>query len=208
VERVDRKLHPTELGFLVNDLLVQHFPNIVDVGFTALMEEDLDRIATGEQEWVPVLHQFYGPFAEAIALAQERMEKVPLVNEPTGELCEKCGHPMVIKQGRFGRFIGCSNYPACRNAKPILVKTGAFCPDCGGDLVEKKTRKGRLFFSCANYPTCNFSVWQRPLPQPCPSCGGLLTAAGKDRAKCVKCEKVVALEELVEVEEEEEKEKR
>ena len=208
VERLDRRLHPTELGFLVNDLLVQHFPDIVDVGFTALMEEDLDRIATGEREWVPVLHQFYGPFAEALALAQERMEKAPLVNEPTGELCEKCGHPMVIKHGRFGRFIGCSNYPACRNARPILVKTGAFCPDCGGDLVEKKTRKGRLFFSCANYPTCTFSVWQRPLPQPCPSCGGLLTAAGKDRAKCIKCEGVVALEELEGVEEEGEKERR
>jgi DNA topoisomerase-1 len=196
VTREDRRLVPTELGFIVNDLLVEHFPDIINVEFTARMEEDLDRIAAGEREWVPVLREFYGPFEKAVRQAKRTMEKVDLGEQLTGELCEKCGHPMIVKFGRYGKFIACSNFPECRNTKPYQVKTGVACPECGGDLVERKTRKGnRVFYGCSNYPKCEFAIWNQPLPQPCPNCGGLLTVAGKDRAKCVKCGEVVEREE-------------
>jgi len=174
----------------VNDLLVKHFPDIVDIPFTAHMEEDLDRIAAGERDWVAVLREFYGPFEDALQLAEKTMEKTTLPPEETGILCEKCGHPMVVKMGRFGKFIACSNYPQCRNAKPYVIKTGVKCPQCAGDLLERKTRKGRTFYGCANYPTCQFSVWQRPWPDPCPKCGGLRTEAGKNKTKCTQCQTV------------------
>jgi len=200
VDREDRRLVPTELGFIVNDLLVKHFPNVINVDFTARMEEDLDLIASGEREWVPVLREFYGPFEKALKQAERTMEKVDLGPQETGEICEKCGHPMVVKFGRYGKFIACSNYPACRNTKSYQIKVGVACPECGGDLVEKRTRRGRTFYGCSNYPECEFATWNRPLPQPCPNCGGLLTEAGKDRAKCVQCEEVVELVELEEAE--------
>lgn len=191
VERREKRLFPTELGFVVNDLLVKHFPDIMEVGFTAQMEEHLDRIAEGAEEWAPVLRRFWEPFAQSLAQAETGMEQVHVENEPTGEVCEKCGHALVIKHGRFGKFIACSNFPACRNTKPIMTKIGIACPECGGDLVERKTRRGRVFYGCANYPDCSFSSWTRPLPTPCPKCGGLLTAATKQTAKCVKCGTVV-----------------
>jgi len=195
VERQDRRLVPTELGFIVNDLLVKHFPDIINVDFTARMEEDLDLIASGEREWVPVLREFYEPFEKAVRRAQRTMEKVDLGDQYTGEICEKCGHPMIVKFGRYGKFIACSNFPACRNTRPYQIKTGVACPECGGDLVERRTRKGnRIFYGCSNYPDCEFATWNRPLPQPCPSCGGLLTVVGKDRAKCVRCGEVVESE--------------
>ncbi len=200
VEREDRRLAPTEIGFIVNDILVKHFPDIINVDFTARMEADLDLIAAGEREWVPVLQEFYGPFEKAVKQAGLTMEKVDLGPQETGEMCEKCGHPMVVKFGRYGKFIACSNYPACRNTKSYQIKVGVACPECGGDLVEKRTRRGRTFYGCSNYPECEFATWNRPLPQPCPNCGGLLTVAGKDRAKCVKCEEVVESEELEEAE--------
>ncbi len=187
VTSVDRRLYPTELGFIVNDLLVEHFPDIVNVDFTARMEEDLDRIARGEQEWVPVLRAFYTPFEQALHRAERLMAKVEMAEPPTGEKCERCGHPMVVKWGRFGKFVACSNYPACRNTKPYLEKTGATCPQCGGDLVERRTRKKRIFYGCSNYPTCNFTSWKRPLPQPCPECGGLLVMANQRTAQCLQC---------------------
>ncbi|GAH74708.1 unnamed protein product, partial [marine sediment metagenome] len=193
VDREDRRLVPTELGFIVNDLLVKHFPDIINVDFTAHMEEDLDLIASGEREWVPVLREFYGPFDEAVKQAERTMEKVDLGEQLTGEMCEKCGHPMIVKFGRYGKFMACSNFPECRNTKSYQIKTGVACPGCGGDLVEKRTRRGRIFYGCSNYPECEFATWNRPFPQPCPSCGGLLTAAGKDRAKCDKCGEVVEL---------------
>jgi DNA topoisomerase-1 len=196
VERVGKQLRPTELGFLVNDLLVEHFPEIVDVGFTAHMEEDLDLIASGERQWVPVLRDFYQPFSATLHQAERTMPKIEIKPEPTGEKCELCGGDLVIKLGRFGKFIGCSNYPACRNSKPILIKTGAHCPECGGDIVEKTTRRKRIFYSCANYPTCTFSVWKKPLPTPCPACGGLLVIAGKDTAQCIQCKEQFPLEQV------------
>jgi DNA topoisomerase-1 len=196
VERIERRLHPTELGFTVNDLVVKHFPDVVDVGFTARMEDDLDLIARGEREWVPVLREFYGPFEKAVSLAEQTMEKVAVADQPTGEKCDKCGNDMILKWGRFGKFIACSNYPACRNTKPFLEKVGASCPECGGELVERRSRKGRTFYGCANYPACKFVNWKKPLPQPCPACGGLLVVKSKRWAQCIKCEEQVAMDKL------------
>jgi DNA topoisomerase-1 len=192
VDRVNRYLVPTELGFVVNDLLVKHFSDIVDIEFTAHMEDDLDRVAAGERDWVAVLTDFYGPFERTLRMAEQNIEKVEMPAQETGLTCEKCGSPMVVKMGRFGKFIACSNFPQCRNTKPYLIKTGAKCPTCGGDLLERRTKTKRTFYGCANYPNCKFSVWQRPLPQPCPRCGGLLTEAGKNKAKCVQCRSVIA----------------
>ncbi len=204
VERRDGRLYPTEVGIVVNDLLVEYFPNYIDVGFTALMEEDLDLIASGKREWVPVLHDFYGPFSATLDQAREKMPTIQMGNDPTGELCPECGHPLIYKYGRFGKFIGCSNFPNCRHREPILIKTGVKCPECGGDLVEKRTRRGRAFYGCANYraddeDSCKFAVWKRPLIQPCPECGGLLTEVRKGWAKCIGCEEELEIASLPEI---------
>jgi len=201
VERRDGRLYPTEVGIVVNDLLVEYFPDYIDVGFTAQMEDDLDLIASGKREWVPVLRDFYTPFSATLERARQEMPTVQMGDEPTGELCPQCGHPLIYKYGRFGKFIGCSNFPNCRFRKSILVKTGAKCPECGGDLVEKRTRRGRTFYGCANYKadnpnSCNFAVWKRPLPQPCPACGGLLTEGRKGWAKCIACEEEFEVDSL------------
>lgn len=188
VERVDRRLIPTELGMIVNDLLVRHFSGIVDLNFTAKMEEDLDRIASGELEWVPMLRQFYIPFEKQLHEAEKTIEPVKMEEEETGEVCEKCGHKMVVKYGRFGKFIACSNYPECRNTKPYLEKIDVTCPDCCGDIVRRRSRRGRIFYGCANYPECNFSTWKEPLRARCPACGGMLVNEKKDMAKCIACQ--------------------
>ncbi|GBD11263.1 DNA topoisomerase 1 [bacterium HR23] len=188
VRRENGRLVPTPLGFAVNDLLVHYFPNIVDYRFTAQMEEDLDAIAEGKRQRVEVLKAFYQPFAQDLERAKASAERVLI---PSGETCEECGRPMVVRKGRYGVFLSCSGYPQCRNAKPYRVKTGAVCPQCGGDLVERKARTGkntRPFYGCANYPTCNFTTNRRPLPQPCPSCGGLLVARRGKQAQCVSCQ--------------------
>jgi DNA topoisomerase-1 len=160
------------------------------------MEEDLDLIARGEREWVPVLREFYEPFERSVARAEQTMEKVDMADQPTGEKCDKCGHDMILKWGRYGKFIACSNFPECRNTKPFLEKIGVTCPECGGDLVEKRSRKKRIFYGCANYPECNFVSWKKPLPQPCPVCGGLLTVKNKQWAQCMKCQEQVPMEKL------------
>ncbi|HET89559.1 MAG TPA: type I DNA topoisomerase [Chloroflexi bacterium] len=201
VERRDSRLYPTEVGVVVNDLLVEYFPDYIDVGFTAQMEDDLDLISSGEREWVPVLRDFYAPFAGTLAEAQERMPEIEMGNQPTGEVCPRCGHPLIYKYGRFGKFIGCSNFPTCRYRASILVKIGVPCPECGGELVEKRTRRGRTFYGCANYDgddpnSCQFAVWKRPLPQPCPECGGLLTEARKGWVKCSACEQEFELDQF------------
>jgi DNA topoisomerase-1 len=197
VDRIDRRLNPTELGFIVNDLVVKHFPDVVNIGFTAQMEEDLDLIARGEEDWVPVLREFYTPFEQAVQLAEQTMEKVDVADQPTGEKCEKCGHDMIIKWGRYGKFVACSNFPECRNTKPYLEKIGVVCPQCGGDLVEKRSRKKRIFYGCANYPACNFVSWKKPLARPCPACGGLLVVKNKQWAQCINCEEQVAMDSLL-----------
>jgi len=187
VQQVDKRLQPTELGFIVNDILVEYFPNVVDVGFTAQMEQDLDGIAQGLKEWVPILTEFYGPFSVNLQKASQTMETVKPPDEVTDELCEKCGKPMLIKHGRFGRFLACSGYPECRSTRSILVKTGVACPRCSGDLVERRSKKGRRFYGCSRYPACDFAIPQRPVAQPCSSCGGLMVASGTRQARCTGC---------------------
>lgn len=188
VERAEGRFHPLELGFLVSDLLTEHFPKIVDLGFTAQMEEGLDQIARGERQWVPFLQDFYHPFEKTLKTAEQRMEKVKVVGEPTDETCSLCGRPMVIKLGRYGRFLACSGYPECKNTKPLLVKIGVKCPKCGGELVQRRTKRRRTFYGCAKYPDCDFTTGEKPIPQPCPQCGGLLVMRGKKMARCTKCE--------------------
>lgn len=188
VERRGKSLVPTELGFIVCDLLVEHFPTVFEVGFTARMEEGLDRVASGEQDWVSLVRDFYEPFSQMLSAAEKNMKDMRPPDEPAGETCELCGSPMVIKTGRYGKFIACSNYPACKNTKPYYERIGVACPECGADLVVKRTRKKRIFYGCIRYPECTFSTWDRPLPTPCPKCGGLVVAKGKKKAQCIKCE--------------------
>ncbi len=222
-------------------MLIKHFPDVVDVGFTAHMEEELDDIARGELQWVPVVDKFYKPFDKMLTEAANNIQKVV---EATDEVCEKCGKPMVIKWGRFGKFLSCTGYPECKNArpltteatasapknaeptdevcdkcgKPMVIKSGRFgkflactgypeckntrrmnaksapaklgvaCPECGGELVERRSRRGQTFYGCSNYPKCRFTASRRPLAQPCPSCGGLLTLQSEGKVKCTKCD--------------------
>ena len=192
VRKESGRFVPTKLGIAVTDLLTTHFPDIMEVGFTARVEDELDDIANGEREWTPVLTEFYKPFDKAIERAMKEAERVPRdqIDEESDEVCEKCERPMVIKSGRFGRFLSCSGFPECKNSRPLLARVGVECPECGGDLVERKQRGkgGRRFFGCSNYPTCNFAVNQRPLPQPCPECGKLLLASGRTNARCTACD--------------------
>ncbi len=203
VFREDRRLVPTETGILVNELLTEHFPNIVDVQFTAKMEDDLDEIASGEQEWKSIIRDFYAPFAAQIEHADEVMPEVKTEPELVGRDCPDCGQPLIIRWGRFGKFIGCSNFPECRYTEPWLEKIGVTCPEDGGEVVERRTRKGRVFYGCANYPECDFTSWKRPIPTPCPNCGGTLVIANKQSAQCLKCEEQFPLESVMADEEEE-----
>ncbi|TAM91544.1 type I DNA topoisomerase [bacterium] len=174
VEQSDRRFQPTELGFAVTDLLAEHFKDVMDLNFTASMEDRLDKVADGRQDWVELLRQFYGPFATALATAEERLPRLKIEDEPTDEICPTCGRPMVIKTGRFGRFISCSGYPECKTTRPLLKETGADCPKDGGKVVERRSKRGRTFFGCANYPQCDFVSWDRVIPGRCPTCNGHL----------------------------------
>jgi DNA topoisomerase-1 len=198
VHREEKRLHPTEVGFVVNDLLVENFDQIVDVGFTAEMEDALDRVSTGEQDWVPMLHEFYQDFKADVEQAFEHVPNVELGNEEIGRACPKCGSPLVIRWGRYGKFIGCSTFPTCRHTEPWLDYIGVPCPECGSELVERKTRKGRTFYGCSTYPTCEWTSWKRPLATPCPVCGGLLIVQNKEWAQCTACEEQVPLDSMPE----------
>ncbi len=198
VEREDKRLIPTETGVLVNDLLTEHFTDVMDVGFTARMEEDLDRIANGELPWVKVVREFYEPFSKQVSQADKEIPEMNMGPELIGRACPECGHDLVIRWGRFGKFISCSNFPECRYTEPWLEKIGVKCPQDGGEIVERKTRKGRTFYGCANYPECDFTSWKRPLATPCPACGGLLVVADKHNAQCIACEERFPLDEVSE----------
>ena len=200
VRREKRRLFPTEIGEIVNDLIVDHFPEIVDLGFTAKMEEELDDIADGKRAWVEVIRAFYGPFAEKVRLAAENMPEMKPENEPLGRECPEDGGDLLIRHGRYGKFIGCSNFPSCRYTEPWLEKIGVRCPQDGGELVERHTRRGRIFFGCANYPACDFTSWKRPLSAPCPTCGGLLVVENKKKAECLSCHSQFDRNELPELE--------
>jgi DNA topoisomerase-1 len=169
VRSVDRRLVPTELGRLVNDLLTEHFPEIVDVRFTAHLEEDLDRVEEGQADWVDVVREFYEPFERDLRRAEALIEELEMKPEPTGEACPACGRQLVRKQGRFGEFIACSGYPECTYTRPVGI--GVPCPKCGGEVVERRSRRGRIFYGCANYPTCDFTAWDRPTERRCGTCG-------------------------------------
>jgi DNA topoisomerase-1 len=172
---------------VVNDLLVAHFPHIVDVGFTARMEDDLDLIASGEVPWVPVMREFYDPFKSEVERAKDNVPNVDLGQEFVGRDCPESGHPLIIRWGRFGKFIGCSNFPKCRYTEPWLEKLGIACPVDGGEIVARRSKKGRTFYGCANYPECEWTSWKRPAAEPCPNCGGLLLVQNKDWAQCSVC---------------------
>jgi DNA topoisomerase-1 len=194
VVREERRLIPTETGYIVNDLILEHFPNIVDLEFTAQMEDDLDQIASGKTEWTEPIQAFYGPFAKQVKQAEAAIPEMKVEPEPIGRSCPKCGHDLVIRWGRYGKFISCSNFPTCRHTEAWLEKIGVKCPNDGGEVVERRTRKGRVFYGCANYPECDFTSWKRPLPTPCPNCQGMLVIAKKDQAQCLQCEEVFPLD--------------
>jgi DNA topoisomerase-1 len=197
VNKTDGKFRPTELGTIVNRILTQHFPGIVDLGFTAQMEEQLDRIAQGRREWIAALQKFYPSFQDMVDEAWMNVEKVDMT-QASEETCPNCGRPMVIKVGRFGKFLACSGYPQCKTTMPYLVKTGVPCPECGGELVERVSKKKKIFYGCSNFPRCQFAVNRRPLAQPCPDCGKLLVQHKDDWARCVACQRNVRLSELEE----------
>jgi DNA topoisomerase-1 len=175
VDQEQRRFVPTWLGETVNEVMNKHFPDIVDTGFTANMERQLDEVEEGRRSWTEFLHSFYGDFKTTMGKAEAEMDRVEKPLEEIDEICPECGRNLVIRTGRFGRFVSCSGFPECRYRRSFVNKTGALCPNCGGDLVERKTRqKKRLFYGCANYPTCNFAIWERPVPDLCPNCGGLM----------------------------------
>ena len=188
VFREGRRLFPTETGCIVNDLVTEHFPDIVDLGFTANMEKELDQIASGEESWVNVVREFYEPFSRQVEIAKKIMPEVKAEPEKVGRKCPECSKDLIIRFGRHGKFIGCSGFPDCRYTEPFLQKIGVKCPKDSGDIVERKTRKGRVFYGCANYPECDFTSWQLPLPKPCPLCSGLVVAANRHQAVCTACE--------------------
>ena len=174
IGREKKVLVPTDLGFLVTQLMEEYFKEIVDTGFTAEMEDKLDDVETKTLDWKQVVRDFYGPFEKELEIADQAIEKVELPVQITDEVCELCGKPMAIKSGRFGEFLACTGYPECKNTKPIVKSTGVKCPDCGGDIVAKRGRSGKIFYGCSNYPTCTRAYWYKPTDRKCPQCGELL----------------------------------
>jgi DNA topoisomerase-1 len=187
VDKAEGGFKPTELGIAVNDLLVKHFGDIVNVDFSAVMEEKLDKVASENMDWVAVVRDFYTPFEKDLEKASTTAEKVKLATVILDETCPECGKPLEVKTGRFGKFIACSGYPDCKYKKSFQVKLGVKCPECGGEIVERRS-KGRPFYGCSNYPKCRFATNTKPLPLPCPSCGGLLSVYRLKWEKCRQCD--------------------
>ncbi|MDR0921620.1 MAG: type I DNA topoisomerase [Lactobacillales bacterium] len=175
VKLAAKRFEPTELGEIVNNLIVEFFPGIVDVHFTAEMENDLDKVEEGVENWTKVVDTFYKPFEKELENAEERIEKIQIKDEPAGFDCDLCGHPMVIKLGRYGKFYACSNFPECRNTKPIVKEIGVECPICHkGQVIERKSKKNRIFYGCERYPDCDFTSWDKPVGRDCPKCNHYL----------------------------------
>lgn len=184
----NKRFIPTELGQIVIELLQEFFPQVIDLDFTAKMEEDLDSIEEGKADWIAVLDEFYQPFSKRLETAEQEMEKIEIKDEPAGITCEKCGHEMVYKMGRYGKFLACSNFPECRNTKPILKKIGVTCPKCKkGDVVERKSKKNRKFYGCDRFPECDFVSWDKPISRPCPKCSSLLVEKKKKKETQIQC---------------------
>ena len=174
VSNEKRRLYPTELGRMVTSLMEEYFTRIVDIQFTADMENRLDEVESGEMAWKQVLRDFYPPFEKMLSVAEEQIEKVEIKDEQSDIPCDKCGAMMVYKMGRYGRFLACPNFPECRNTKPIVTYIPAPCPKCGARLMEKTSRKNRKFYGCERYPDCDFVSWDKPVTEKCPSCGSYM----------------------------------
>ena len=174
VIKTEKKFQPTPLGFIVTDLLKEHFPEIVDISFTASMENDLDEIAQGDVDWRKLLQDFYGPFIETLGRVEKDAARVTVPEELTDIACENCGAPMAVKHGRFGAFLGCSKFPECKTTRPIVKDIGVPCPLCEKPIVERKTKTGRFFYGCSDYPTCKFVSWNKPTGELCAVCGSFM----------------------------------
>lgn len=188
VIRSKKNLIPTELGKIVNSLMCEYFKNIVDETFTANMEEDLDKIEQGGQDWHKLVGEFYSPFKKTLENAEEQIGDIEIKDEVSDVKCDKCGAMMVYKHGKFGKFLACPNFPNCRNTMAIVKEVGVPCPKCGGAVIEKKTKRGKIFFGCKNYPECDFTSWDKPTTEKCPACGGIMyeKLSGK-RKYCPNC---------------------
>ena len=188
VVREAKQFYPTELGTLVVELLKEHFPDIIDVNFTASLESKLDGIEEGQYYWKDILRDFYGPFEKELAAAEEKIGPVKIEDEVSDEICEKCGRNMVIKMGRFGKFLACPGFPECSNAKPLLEKINVTCPVCHqGEVVLRRSKKGRTFYGCSNYPDCDFVSWDRPTGERCPKCDSIMVERNTKKGKLVIC---------------------
>lgn len=188
VARDGKALYPTELGLIVNDLMMEYFPDIMDYKFTAAMEEKLDEVEEGKQDWQQIIKDFYEPFERLLNHADKELEKIKIEDEKSDVLCEKCGANMVIKMGRFGKFLACPNFPECRNTKPIVEELGIKCPKCNeGNVVIRKTKRRKKFYGCDRYPECDFVSWDLPSEKPCPKCNGLMVEKNSKRGKALVC---------------------
>ncbi len=187
ISRKGKTLYPTELGTIITDLMKEHFKDIVDIEFTANMEEKLDEVEDGDADWIKVISDFYGPFEKTLEAAEEAIGKITIEDEVSDVPCEKCGRMMVYKMGRYGKFLACPGFPECRNAKPIVKEAGVDCPKCGGKILIKKSKRGKTYYGCEKNPECDFMTWDMPLKEKCPKCGGLLLEnrfRGKKRTYC------------------------
>lgn len=189
VEVVEKHFVPTELGITVTHLMKEYFEDIVNLTFTAEMEEKLDKVADGETDWVKLLESFYGGFKKELDHAQEAAAEVTIADPESDEICELCGRRMVIKKGKYGKFLACPGFPECKNTKPYFEKTGGICPECGGDLVKRTSKKGRTFYSCSNYPNCEYMSWDMPVAEKCPECGQTMFQKGLGKRKKIYCAK-------------------
>ena len=184
----EKRFHPTEIGEIVIEMLQEYFPEIIDVDFTVKMEGDLDAIEEGKTKWVQVIDEFYQDFEKRLEKAEDEIEEIEIKDEPAGIDCEKCGHEMVYKMGRFGKFLACSNFPECRNTKPILKKVGVKCPKCKeGNIVERRSKKRRIFYGCDAYPNCDFVSWDKPIAKPCPECNSLMVEKKTKKETTISC---------------------
>jgi DNA topoisomerase-1 len=186
----------------VSDLVVEYFSDVVNVNFTAEMENDLDKIANGNMEWLDTVRTFYETFEPQLKHAQNEMPEQKAELEKVGKICPECGQELVIRWGRYGKFISCSGFPACRHTEAFLEKTGVTCPKDGGNIVVRKSRRGRVFYGCENYPNCDFTSWKEPVKYACPSCKGMLVVLNKREYQCMDCESTFLQAEFSDVAEE------